>query len=793
MFFRILKNDLKRKKTVNSILILFIILSAIFVSSGINNVFSVLNGSDYYLEKAGIGDYVIITMGEDAVGGIEKAVKDMEEVKECRIETAIFGANGDIRKMDDTICETKNTTLIQALDKTQLVMFDMNNEPVKNVEKGHIYVTSTFLQNNNLTAGDKIKIKCNDIEQTFIIDGKLKDAFLGSIFMGNSRFLMHDDDFNAYLEDDFVKKYKQGEVGYFDLNDEQGFAARVSEIPNVNFDGPKSMMKMLFTIEITIAVLVLILSICLMIVAFVVLKFSINLTITEEFREIGVMKAIGMGNKSVRSLYVIKYLSLSIIGGIIGFFVSIPAGNALLKIAEDNMVLGDGSNYLPNIIGTCIVIIVIPLYAYRCTGKIKKASPIDAIRNGQTGERYKQKNVYRIRKSHLSTNAYMAVNDVISCPRKFITVVVSIFFCTVLTLILVNTTATMKSDKLLGTLAAKADLYITDVANSMKYMGGGNTREDFDNFLTQREQELEELNIPGKMKTEIFYKYKVTFNGNNYSFTCHQGHRINIDEYEYESGTVVPKGKDEILITPIVSEMTGAKIGDVLTIDFGTEQIDCMVTGYFETMNQMGQVIRLHEDAPTSFDYVSTIAQFQITFDDDVDDKEIERRKNIIVDHYKEYKYKDVMNAAEFCNDCIGVADILTMVQYMLLAITLVVVLLVTILMERSFIADEKSQIAILKAIGFKDKDIISWHTLRFGFVGLVAVILAGFGSIPLTKLCITPIFGMMGATNINYNFDFVSTFLVYPGIVLLMTIVITYIVAHYTKKITCRDTSNIE
>ena len=83
MFFRILKNDLKRKKTVNSILILFIILSAIFVSSGINNVFSVLNGSDYYLEKAGIGDYVIITMGENAVGGIEKAVKDMEEVKEC--------------------------------------------------------------------------------------------------------------------------------------------------------------------------------------------------------------------------------------------------------------------------------------------------------------------------------------------------------------------------------------------------------------------------------------------------------------------------------------------------------------------------------------------------------------------------------------------------------------------------------------------------------------------------------------------------------------------------------------
>jgi len=63
MFLNILKKDLKRKKTMNVILQLFITLAAMFVSSGLNNVFTVMDGTDYYLDKAGIGDFVLITMG----------------------------------------------------------------------------------------------------------------------------------------------------------------------------------------------------------------------------------------------------------------------------------------------------------------------------------------------------------------------------------------------------------------------------------------------------------------------------------------------------------------------------------------------------------------------------------------------------------------------------------------------------------------------------------------------------------------------------------------------------------
>jgi putative ABC transport system permease protein len=91
MFLRILQKDLKRKKTMNIILFLFIVLATMFVSSGINNVVTVTNGTDYYLDKAGVGDFIILTMGDNAVGSLDEMLETEEAIKEYRMEQILFG------------------------------------------------------------------------------------------------------------------------------------------------------------------------------------------------------------------------------------------------------------------------------------------------------------------------------------------------------------------------------------------------------------------------------------------------------------------------------------------------------------------------------------------------------------------------------------------------------------------------------------------------------------------------------------------------------------------------------
>lgn len=84
MFWDILRKDLKRKKTINIVILLFIILAAMFVASGLNNVLTVVNGTDYYLNQADIGDYVVLTQQGD--GGVPELLDTCQYVKDYRMD-----------------------------------------------------------------------------------------------------------------------------------------------------------------------------------------------------------------------------------------------------------------------------------------------------------------------------------------------------------------------------------------------------------------------------------------------------------------------------------------------------------------------------------------------------------------------------------------------------------------------------------------------------------------------------------------------------------------------------------
>ena len=787
MIFHILKNDLKRKKTMNIILFLFIVLATMFVASGINNVITVMNGTDYYLDKAGVGDYIIITMGEGAVGALDEMLETEDAIEDYRLELVVFGSQSDITTEDGEEVECKNTTIYQSIEDSEIIFFNMDNEPITDIEQGHIYVAGSFMENNGFEPGDVICFEHSGVELKFILDGTVKDALLGSDFMGNTRFVMSEEDMNTILQNEEIVTSYTGEICYMDTDNAGAIKSAMTKVSNVAFDASRSVIKTAYIMDMIIAFIVLILSVCLIIVSFVVLKFTITFTISEEYREIGVMKAIGLSNGKIRSLYIVKYLMLAIAGAICGFFASIPFGELLLDSVNKKMMLGNDNAILVNALGAVLVVCIIVFFAYLCTGKVKKSTPVDAIRNGQTGERYKNKTVLRIQKFPAGNAFFMALNDILSSPKRYLTIMISFSLCTLFVLMLVNTTATMKSPNLLSTLVTESDLYVDDVAAIMGSMTG--TKEDMQNMLDEKEEKLSEAGMPAELCIEVQYKYPMTFEGNDYVFTCQQGLNTDYDEYVYLEG-VAPENKCEIAITPQISELTGAKIGDKIIVHLGEEDMECMVTAYYQTLNQLGEIIRLYEDAPTDFGHISAAMAYQIDFLDDPTEEEIELRKERVKEVFD---CEDVMNATEYCIDCTGVADTLESVQFLLLGITLVVVILVTILMERSFIADEKSQIAILKAIGFKDSAIIKWHVCRFGLVGLIAVVFAAALSIPMTELCITPIFGIMGAVDVDFNIDPLQIFLLYPGIVLGMTVVVTWATALYTKSIKSSDTANIE
>ena len=166
------------------------------------------------------------------------------------------------------------------------------------------------------------------------------------------------------LEDKNISAHYRGEIAFVNLKKGAKLTNISKYVPEILFDGTKSTIKMTYVMDTIVSFMILILSICLILVSFVVLRFSINFTIQEEFREIGVMKAIGLKNRQVRGLYIIKYLVLSIAGASIGFILSIPFSKELIKSVSDNMYFGNSLGVMTNAAGAVMTVIVIVAFAY---------------------------------------------------------------------------------------------------------------------------------------------------------------------------------------------------------------------------------------------------------------------------------------------------------------------------------------------------------------------------------------------------------------------------------------------
>ena len=116
MYLRILKNDLRRKKTMNIILLLFVILSSMFASSSMNNIVTVMNGTDYYLDKADMGDYFIVTMQKDAVEKLSSVLDNTKAVDSYKYEDIMTLTSGNFKRDGKKLTQFTNAAILQSAD-----------------------------------------------------------------------------------------------------------------------------------------------------------------------------------------------------------------------------------------------------------------------------------------------------------------------------------------------------------------------------------------------------------------------------------------------------------------------------------------------------------------------------------------------------------------------------------------------------------------------------------------------------------------------------------------------------
>lgn len=793
MLLHILKKDLKRKRSMNVILLLFIIMAAAFLASSVSNLITIQGAVDSFLKMAVTPDFITIALGQEGKGEIDTFLEncayvaeyqalDCYTVMEDEIEIVSCAENPGVHKY-----ERNSTVCVETVPDHFMKVFDLEGR-LFTLKEGEIAIPKIQAELNHLRTGDILKLSCGDKQKEFTIKLIVKDAVFGTQFMGFKRLFISDQDYEwLYGDSNIVHTFLYG-VDYVNKDD------FMNEFNQGNFKAISSVdgatIEMCYVFDMLMAGILLAVSICLILIAFLVLRFTIVFTLQEDYKEIGVMKAIGITDRGIKGIYLLKYFAIALFGSAIGLILSFPFEKLLLFRTMANLVVQDVENRAEiNLLCAAAVIFVVLLFCYSTTGKVKKFTAIDAIRNGGNGERFTKGSLFFLHKRRrMPPFVYLACNDVLSNVKRYL--VLTVIFCmgTLLILLPLKAIHTLKDKSIIRSFQFQPASAFIDTGNLEKNI----LEKDDRRLIAELEQIRDALKARGvEAKVWMEKEYAVSCYGSDPEKLCnyYTSQSIGKEEEDYDlTQGKFPVFSNEIAVTEKTAKELGVGIGDYVYYQYPDREEAFLVTGLYQSMMNMGNGFRVSRKAVLQNQYLSGLFAIQVEPEKPMEEKEL---KALLCKIYPDYK---ISTSSEYISRMIGgVLDQMDAMKILLSGVVLSINLLITVLMMKTLITRERGEIAILKSIGFSDKTLKGWQSMRILLVLGAAVLLGTLLSGPLSRMVLGPIFGMMGAPSMKLVTRPFEAYVVYPAVMIAVTGTAAYLCAGSIKKVELKEINTVE
>ena len=302
MYLNILKKDLKRKKAMNAILLVFVILATMFVSSSVNNILTVTTALDSYMDMANAPDYLCLGLDAAAQVDIPEIMDNAPSIDSYVVESALVLGENNLIVEDEENALSVSFIAFHSDKALGQNYFLSDNSILETVQPGEIYMNHKMVEALEMEPGDKITVEVNEISMEFTLADGIRDAALNS----TGRLIVSEEDFKTFRENDASKPYCAS-IYYIHTDDVEATKTEIADtLGSFMYKYDRAGLKSIYIMDMVVTGILLVVSIMLIAIAFVVLRFTIGFTLAEEFREIGVMKAIGIRNLKIRGLYLVK-------------------------------------------------------------------------------------------------------------------------------------------------------------------------------------------------------------------------------------------------------------------------------------------------------------------------------------------------------------------------------------------------------------------------------------------------------------------------------------------------------
>ncbi|EEM22555.1 ABC transporter, permease protein [Bacillus thuringiensis serovar tochigiensis BGSC 4Y1] len=646
-------------------------------------------------------------------------------------------------------------------------LLNLNNEVV-DVRKGEIGVPIYYMQKYNLRIGDKIWVDKNKNELEFTISAFVRDVQMNPSIVSSKRFVISNEDFER-IKRNFRKSEYLIEFQLTDVNKINEFQ-NLYESSNLPQKGPSitySLFKTLNSLtDGIIAAVLIIISALLMLIAMLCIRFTITTSMEEDYREIGVMKAIGITSKDIQKLYVTKYVVISAGGCICGYILSL----FVTKIFTSNITLYMGAadkSILHNVVSliiTTLLFLVVILFCRIILRKFRGITAIDALQSRNKLGIRKRRNSFSLNRSKSKNiNIFIGIQDVIKRFKLYRVLSIVLIIAVFMIVVPVNFLYTIQSPKFVN------------------YMGTG--KSDIRIDLQQTE------NIEKRFKDVISYlqnddeveKY-ATFVTSTFKMVSadgtHENLHVEVGDFtqfplDYMQGRA-PKNEDEIALSYINANELKKNVGDKVFLFVEGKEKALTISGIYQDVTNGGKT------AKASFSYNKENILWYVV--------NVDLKLNVgLQEKVKEYKQNfssaKITDTDDYLTQTLGeTIKQLRLVTQVAILIAILISVLITAMFFKMLLAKDSFQILIMKSIGFSSKDIRIQYVTRSIVIVLIGIVTGTVLAATFGEMLVSWLGSFMGAAHIKFVVNPIVSYVICPAI-LFICVTATTLFSSFTMK----------
>lgn len=514
----------------------------------------------------------------------------------------------------------------------------------------------------------------------------------------------------------------------------------------------------------TVSSILLVFVMLLLAIVIIVTVHNISVEIEMNYVTFGVLKAQGFDKNKIRLFFLGQYLLAEMIGAVIGTALSIPligvTSNIFVKITAIPAVTDVPAGRIVAILAALFVLSVISIFFI--TIKINKISPVRAI-SGAKKEIYFDSLINApISGRFLSLS--LALRQFTSAKRRYAGTLVIVAM-----LVFFMITVTMLANAV-------------NSKSSLESMGVAVTEINVEPKMRLSDHDFEKIEKEIEQFSEIKKAYYL-----NTSYFSLDGEDMHCTVYKDPSFLPALKGRapiydNEIGLSPVLLDEFGFKIGDEVTVGWQGKKEKYMITGVIQTMSDVGRSFPMSYAAAERIGYDRSLwGRYSLESEND----EILNQK--IADTLNE-KFGDMIKAEAngAVVDSSSEAAIKAMRIIIYVSSVLFSLIVVHMVCSKAF-TQERTDIGIYKAVGFKASKLRIQFAFRFLIVSLIGSAAGGILSYFFSEKMLGILLKSIGITSVKTNV-FATSFEIPILIVCLSFLIFSYLVSGKIRKVEIRE-----